>query len=114
MKDEEKKLTHTLKDIKRMMERSSRFISLSGLSGIAAGGCALAGALKAKSILENYYGGYNSSGFFSGDEFSKLKIQLLILGVITFLAAFIGSFIFTWQKAKKQNIPLWNMTSRKL
>ena len=79
-----------LKDIKRMMERSSRFISLSGLSGIAAGGCAIAGALKAKSILENYYGGYNSSGFFSGDEFSKLKIQLLILGVITFIAAFIG------------------------
>ena len=26
----------TLKDIKQMMERSSRFISLSGLSGIAA------------------------------------------------------------------------------
>ena len=103
-----------LKDIKRMMERSSRFISLSGLSGIAAGGCALAGALKAKSILDNYYGGYNSSGFFSGDEFSKLKIQLLILGIVTFIAAFIGSFIFTWQKAKKQNIPLWNMTSRKL
>ena len=33
-----------LQHIKRMMERSSRFISLSGLSGIAAGICALAGA----------------------------------------------------------------------
>jgi hypothetical protein len=30
----------TLQDIKRMMERSSRFISLSGWSGIAAGICA--------------------------------------------------------------------------
>jgi len=27
----------TLQDIKRMMERSSRFISLSGLSGVSAG-----------------------------------------------------------------------------
>jgi hypothetical protein len=33
------------------MERSSRFISLSGLSGIAAGLCALAGAYFANSIL---------------------------------------------------------------
>lgn len=103
-----------LKDIKRMMERSSRFISLSGLSGIAAGVCALAGAWKAKDILDSYYGSYNSTGFFSGDEFSKLKIQLLVLGVIIFVAAFITSFVFTWQKARKQNIPLWNMTSRKL
>jgi len=103
-----------LKDIKRMMERSSRFISLSGLSGVAAGVCALAGAWKAKDILDSYYGSYNSTGFFSGDEFSKLKIQLLVLGVIIFVAAFITSFVFTWQKARKQNIPLWNMTSRKL
>ena len=103
-----------LKDIKRMMERSSRFISLSGLSGIAAGVCALAGVWKAKDILDSYYGSYNSTGFFSGDEFSKLKIQLLVLGVIIFVAAFITSFVFTWQKARKQNIPLWNMTSRKL
>ncbi len=33
----------TLQDIKRMMERSSRFISLSGWSGISAGICALLG-----------------------------------------------------------------------
>jgi heme/copper-type cytochrome/quinol oxidase subunit 3 len=103
-----------LKDIKRMMERSSRFISLSGLSGIAAGVCALAGAWRAKEYLDNYYGSYNSSGFFSGDDFSKLKLNLLILAVIVFAAAFLSSFFFTWQKAKKQNLPLWNMTSRKL
>ena len=33
-----------LKEIRSLMERSSRFIGLSGLSGIAAGFCALAGA----------------------------------------------------------------------
>ena len=33
-----------IKDIRRMMERSSRFISLSGLSGVSAGVCALIGA----------------------------------------------------------------------
>jgi hypothetical protein len=103
-----------LKDIKKMMERSSRFISLSGFIGISAGLCALLGAWKAKEYVDGYFGGYNSNGFFSGDDFSKLKLKLLVLGVIVFTVAFLSSFFFTWQKAKKQNIPLWNMTSRKL
>jgi len=38
------RLSSELNDIKQMMERSSRFISLSGLSGISAGICALIGA----------------------------------------------------------------------
>ncbi len=41
----------TLQDIKQMMTRSSRFISLSGWSGIAAGVCALIGAGVAYSLL---------------------------------------------------------------
>ena len=43
MNDQEQSLA-TLQDIKRVMERSGRFISLSGLSGISAGICALIGA----------------------------------------------------------------------
>jgi len=45
----------TLQDIKRMMERSSRFISLSGWSGIAAGICALLGAGFAYQRIHHYY-----------------------------------------------------------
>ena len=41
-----------LQHIKRMMERSSRFISLSGFSGIAAGICALAGAWIANNKIQ--------------------------------------------------------------
>jgi predicted lysophospholipase L1 biosynthesis ABC-type transport system permease subunit len=44
----------TLQDIRRMMERSSRFISLSGWSGISAGVCALAGAIAAYLRLKLY------------------------------------------------------------
>ena len=40
-----------LQHIKKMMERSSRFISLSGLSGIAAGVCALTGAWFANDVI---------------------------------------------------------------
>ena len=48
----------TIQDIKRMMERSSRFISLSGLSGIAAGTCALIGAYIARQWFIDYYAVY--------------------------------------------------------
>ena len=46
------KLSSELHDIKQMMERSSRFISLSGLSGISAGICALIGVFVSKGIIE--------------------------------------------------------------
>jgi hypothetical protein len=103
-----------LQDIKQMMERSSRFISLSGLSGIAAGVCALAGAWWGGQMLKNYYGSYDSRGFFSGDDFSQLKIKLLLLAVTVFAAACASSFYFTWRRAKKQNAQLWGPTSRRL
>src|SRR5690349_16742323 len=102
-----------IKDIRRLMERSSRFISLSGLSGIAAGVCALIGAFIGYTLVDNYYGQYNSRGFFSGDEFSRLKIKMLMLAGVVFGVAFISSFYLTWRKAKKQGLPVWDPTSRR-
>ncbi|MBC7874225.1 MAG: hypothetical protein H7Y01_09530 [Ferruginibacter sp.] len=103
-----------LKDIRRLMERSSRFISLSGLSGVAAGICALVGVFIANNMVNNYYGSFNSRGFFSGDDFSRLKIKFAILGVIIFTVAFIASFYLTWRKAKKLGLPIWDHASRRL
>src|SRR5689334_2095110 len=103
-----------VKDIRNMMERSSRFISLSGLSGIAAGVCALAGAAIARNILGSYYGDYNSRGLFSNDDFSKLKIKLLGLGCAVFIVAFLSSFYFTWRRSRKHGTPLWGHTSKRL
>jgi hypothetical protein len=103
-----------LKDIRKMMERSSRFISLSGLSGIAAGTFALAGAWIGRNILKEYYGSYNSRGIFSGDDFSGLKIKLVVLAAGIFVAAFVSSFYFTWRRTKKQGLPIWDHTSKRL
>ena len=44
MKTQEEQLAE-LKHIRSLMERSSRFIGLSGFSGVAAGACALIGAV---------------------------------------------------------------------
>jgi len=104
-----------VKDIKRLMERSSRFISLSGLSGISAGISALAGAAIARYVvLKNYYDGDRSPGFFTAPDFRELKVQLLGLAAGVFITAFLLAFFFTWRKSTTQGISLWNYTSRRL
>jgi hypothetical protein len=103
-----------ISDIKRIMERSSRFISLSGLSGIAAGLCALAGAYIAYDILGSYYFKYDHGGGYSDKEFGLLKTKLLLLGSAVLAAALVLAFIFTWRRANRNRLPIWDLTARKL
>jgi hypothetical protein len=104
-----------VKDIKRLMERSSRFISLSGLSGVSAGLFALAGAGIARfGLFKNYSSQFNSRVFFTETDFRELKTELLGLAAAVFVAAFLSAFYFTWRKSANQGVSLWNYTSRRL
>jgi hypothetical protein len=117
-----------LQDIKKMMERSSRFISLSGLSGIAAGICALIGAAYAKNVIST--GGYTSTALEADYAelrqlkdlgiihpkvtYSYLQGKLIMAAAITFAAAFILAFLFTYIRSKKQGIAIWGNASQRL
>ena len=103
-----------IRDIRRIMERSSRFVSLSGLSGVAAGIFALAGTYVAYRMLDSYSGADNSRGIFSGDDFAMLKIRMLAAAIVTFILAFCSSYYLTWRKAKRNGLPVWDATSRRL
>ena len=103
----------TLRDIKQMMERSSRFISLSGLSGIAAGVFALIGAYFAYDIINAYYIRFNEEGY-SNAEFHKLKMNLLVIAAAVLLAALVSAFYFTWRRAKQNHLPVWDITTKRL
>jgi hypothetical protein len=100
----------TLQDIKQMMERSSRFISLSGLSGIAAGICALAGAWFAHGMIMEY----TMPGGAALQDLSELRSNLLKIAGITFIAAFILAFIFTYLRSKKTNTAIWGTMSKRV
>jgi hypothetical protein len=109
-----------LQQIKSMMERSSKFISLSGLSGIAAGICALTGAWFAGTKIALYKDerGITSNGdsgpyvFKSGSN--DIIAELLIIAMITFVTAFISAFLFTWLRSKKTGAQLWGTTTLRL
>ncbi len=109
----------TLQDIKRMMERSSRFISLSGLSGISAGICALIGAWLAGPYVFGYKNLFINSNkglikASTGDYTFILNTWLFWIAMATFFAAVVSAFFFTWIKSKRQGVPLWGNTAKRL
>ena len=102
-----------LQDIRRMMKRSSKFLSLSGLSGIAAGFWALVGAWFAYDWIAEYYNNYGANGY-SGAAFQKLKLNLVLLAGAVLIAALASAFFFTWRRANKNKLPLWDHTTKML
>jgi hypothetical protein len=104
----------TLQDIKHMMERSSRFISLSGLSGIGAGICALGGAsftLRMISSEKDRGMDYRHLAFETGSDIQR---GLLLIGAFTFAAALLVAFTFTYMRSVKTGNSIWSTTSRRL
>ena len=108
-----------LQDIRSMMERSSRFISLSGWSGISAGTCALVGALIAAARLK----AYNRTTSLSPDDLGSfdtniarggITTELLLLAAAVFIAAFVSAFLFTYFRSKKTGVPVWGRSAMRL
>lgn len=104
-----------LKEIRSMMEKSSRFISLSGLSGISAGIIAIIGA-----IVAGWYIGSHMQTLSSRMDSLSFQVQtitrvdmgdvmFLLLDAIVVLFLALGSAIyFAVRKARMQDLPVWN------
>jgi hypothetical protein len=90
-----------IKEIRKMMEKSSKFTSINGLSLIIAGVFATIGGWYAKSLLNNQY---ESTDLILSLFITALVILVLAVGVISF---------FAWHKAKKNNQSLLNSVTRR-
>ncbi len=116
--DSENEPVQALEEIKQMMDRSSRFVSLSGWSGIAAGICALVAAWLAGKKFNEYEISENEyeakSNYTRDSNLLQLDRELLILGVITFIVAFFFAFLFTYLRSRKTGVPIWGFTARKV
>ena len=98
------------------MERSSRFISLSGLSGVGAGVVALAGAGVAHWYLSRGYGyvGYMQRLQSTPAERELVLPFLLGLAVAMLVAALAIASFFTVRRARKAGQPIWSALGRRL
>lgn len=101
-----------LHDIRNIMDRSSRFISLSGLSGISAGLTALAGAAVVVWYLDNHNIAYQGNY----DNTLNQEVILILLSValgVLIVALGLASF-FTIRRARNNNQRIWDSKSQRL
>ena len=99
-------------EIKNMMNKSSRFISLSGLSGILAGLYSLIGAYFANQIIANIRSTEYSVKRFILDYDATEKLIGIAITVI--LLSIITGIFLSYRKSKKSGEKIWDLTSKRL
>ncbi len=106
----------TLTEIRSLMETSTRFLSLSGLSGVFAGSFALIGAAAAYVFLNLDLGSDNYFNYiFANNSFNISTLMFFVSDAISVLIlAILFGFYFTARNARKKGQPIWNQTVKKL
>jgi predicted lysophospholipase L1 biosynthesis ABC-type transport system permease subunit len=119
---EEKEIQDELASIRNIMERSSKFISLSGLSGVLAGIYALLGGAAAYYILYvmNPLGGIHRR-YYAIDKEIGISVGvtdetylLLFIAVLVLAASVITGIVLSFKKAKRNGQRIWSKTSQAL
>jgi len=114
----EKSPLETLQDIRNLMERSSRFLSLSGLSGIVIGLMALAVAATSVGYVQAHR--YSVTSYYllafkpNGDTNSAFLYFHEALAAVLVVASLAVSLVYSRRMARKQGIPTWDRTARRM
>ena len=109
----EKDYIGEIAQIRAMMERSSKFLSLSGWAGIMAGIYALAGAWVAWKIAGLNTSGWSYSALGKNGPAFEYSNTILIFTAVLVLATGTAAFD-SLRKARRRNEQAWNATSRRL
>ncbi len=102
-----------LTEIRSLMERSSSFISLSGLSGISAGIMGLFAAYILHSKLSRFMD-YTKSPVVTAETRQELIIFGITVSAIVLAVTFVLAIFFTARKAKKSGLPVWDGSAKRL
>ncbi|MEP7265081.1 MAG: hypothetical protein ABI772_11315 [Bacteroidota bacterium] len=108
----------TLSDIKGLMERSSRFLSLSGLSGIFIGFYALAGSIAAWWFVNNYAieitSYYTLATNPDTEEYKSFLSFFMGDALIVLALSLITGYILTQRFARKQGLKMWDTSAKRM
>ncbi len=104
-----------IQDIRNMMRKSTRFLSLSGLSGVFAGIYALIGATLAQQYISTHRVNYrydfmsdrNSSVF----ERSPFYVYMISIAACVLSLSIVTAYYFSNRKAKRQGQSLFDHTA---
>lgn len=112
LKMENEKYLNDISEIKNLMDKSSRFISLSGLSGVLAGLYCLIGAGLAYRII---YLDTSTLVNYSDLIISETTLlQLFIIATTVITLSLVTAIVLSTRKAKKSNDRVWNTSTKRL
>jgi predicted lysophospholipase L1 biosynthesis ABC-type transport system permease subunit len=107
----------TLTEIRSLMERSSKFLSLSGLSGVSAGIIALIGAtvvyVRLRTDLLQALS-YQRIELYDDTAHQAIREFLVTVAIVVLLTALLSGSYFTIRKARRQGLSVWNSSSQRL
>ncbi|WP_196891187.1 hypothetical protein [Aureivirga marina] len=98
-------------EIKSIMNRSTKFLSLSGMSGILAGIYALIGAFAGNALIKQYISDFS---IYRYENVYLLRIKLILVAAAVLVLSITTGFILTYKKAKKNKEAIWNSLTKKL
>ncbi len=107
-----------IREIRGLMERSSRFIGLSGLAGVSAGIFALMGAAAVYWFGDTYP--FEESRLYYMRMPEDLPFGLhpigffLMVAVLVLIAALAGGIYFTTRRAKRKGQKIWDRLTQRL
>lgn len=108
--------------IRGLMDRSTRFLSLSGLSGVIAGTAALVGAFLARQhyidlLWAERMGGHthlDGRSLLDAGRWNDHLVFLLVDGMAVLLVAIAGALWFTWRRGRSTGQGLWDASARRM
>lgn len=109
---EEKDYIRNIAEIRSMMERSSKFLSLTGWAGIMAGIYALAGSFIAYNVFN--FNPEEMAVDRPASEFPYNLMNIVILALTVFIFSIVTAIFLSAKKAEKLGESVWNPTAKRL
>jgi len=108
----QKDLIEEIGQIRSMMEKSSKFMSISGLSGVLIGTYALLGAYWGYATVYGFQSEFGYRDYFITDN--GIVLKLVGIASLVLIASLLTSVLMAQQKAKRIGQRVWNPTSKSL
>jgi predicted lysophospholipase L1 biosynthesis ABC-type transport system permease subunit len=103
-------LLDDLSAIRQIMERSVKFLSLTGLSGVLAGLYTLAGTAVAYFLF--YHPGTPAGNGAIPSDPVTIRNCLVTNALVVLILALITAYLMSLRKARKMNVRLWSPSSK--
>ncbi len=107
----------SIREMRNLMERSTRYLSLSGLAGVIVGFIAMGGVSVLLTTLDVPFGqpvSFMELAAAGGPYAARINERILIMAAVVFGASLLVEGAFAYRNARRLGLPLWDATARRM